>query len=346
MGISIRFVALATLAALSACGSSAGTPQNPSGGALPVIGSIERLDPAVDALVPADAQMELLADGFTWVEGPVWRKSGGYLLFTDIPMNTIHSWSEAEGVGVFLRPAGYTRNDPAGWELGSNGLIFDSEDRLIMADHGNRQVARLDESNFTKSTLAERYQGRRLNSPNDLAFHSNGDLYFTDPPYGLDGTFDDPRRELDFCGVYRLTPSGELTLLTTEIARPNGIALSPDEQTLYVAASDPDEPVWRAFDLLDDGTITNGRIIFDASAQVAAGLPGVPDGMTVDVAGNIFATGPGGVFILAPDGRHLGTLLTGDRTSNVEFGDDGSTLYITSNSRLLRIRLNTKGLGF
>jgi gluconolactonase len=215
-----------------------------------------------------------------------------------------------------------------------------------MADHGNRQVARLNELDYTKVTLADRYQGQRLNSPNDLIFHSNGNLYFTDPPYGLDGTFDDPRRELDFCGVYRLTPEGELTLLTTEIERPNGIAFSPDERTLYVAASDPDEPVWRAFDVLDDGTIANGRIFFDASAQVAAELPGLPDGMTVDTNGNVFATGPGGVFIFAPDGRHLGTLLTGDRTSNVDFGDDGSTLYITSNTRLLRIRLSSTGMGF
>jgi gluconolactonase len=311
-----------------------------------VVGTIERLDPGLDAIVPADAQMELLAEGFTWVEGPVWRKSGGYLLFTDIPMNTIHSWSEEDGIGVFLRPAGYTRNDPAGWELGSNGLIFDTGDRLIMADHGNRQVARLDESNFTKVTLADNYEGQRLNSPNDVAFHSNGDLYFTDPPYGLDGTFDDPRRELDFCGVYRLTPSGELTLLTTEIERPNGLAFSPDERTLYVAASDPNEPVWRAFDVLDDGTIANGRIFFDASAQVAAGLTGLPDGMTVDANGNLFATGPGGVFVFAPDGRHLGTFLTGQPTSNVDFGDDGSTLYITSNTRLLRIRHSTTGVGF
>jgi len=346
MNPSIRWAAVAALTAVAACQSDARMPEEASETMYSVVGTIDRLDSALDAIVPADAQMELLAEGFRWVEGPVWRKSGNYLLFTDIPMNTIYSWSAADGIGVFLRPAGYTRNDPAGWELGSNGLIFDSEDRLVMADHGNRQVARLDESNFTKVTLADSYQGRRFNSPNDVAFHSNGDLYFTDPPYGLDGTFDDPRRELDFCGVYRLTPSGQLTLLTTEIGRPNGLAFSPDERTLYVAASDPNEPVWRAFDVQDDGTISNGRIFFDASAQVAAGLTGLPDGMTVDTNGNIFATGPGGVFIFAPDGRHLGSLLTGEPTSNVDFGDDGSTLYITSNTRLLRIRLSTTGVGF
>jgi len=239
-----------------------------------VLGRIERLQPDLDVLVPPDAKIEIVAEGFDWSEGPVWRKSGGYLLFTDIPKNTIYRWKEGEGVTVFLRPAGYTGPEPPGVELGSNGLAFDAEDRLVMADHGNRQIARLNERNYTKTTLADRYQGKRLNSPNDLVFRSNGDLYFTDPPYGLRGLNQDPNKELDFNGVYRLTPSGELTLLTRELTFPNGIAFSPDERTLYVANSDPNRAIWMAFDVLEDGTIGNGRVLFDATRSSGRARPG------------------------------------------------------------------------
>lgn len=311
-----------------------------------VLGRIERLQPDLSALVPPDAKIEIVAEGFDWSEGPVWRKNGGYLLFTDIPKNTIYRWKEGEGVTVFLRPAGYTGPEPPGIELGSNGLAFDAEDRLVMADHGNRRIARLNEDNYTKTTLADRYQGKRLNSPNDLVFRSNGDLYFTDPPYGLRGLNRDPNKELDFNGVYRLTPSGELTLLTRELTFPNGIAFSPDERTLYVANSDPNRAIWMAFDVLEDGTIANGRVLFDATPFVRQGRAGLPDGLTVDQSGNLFAAGPGGVLVLTPDGRHLGTIETGQATSNCAFGDDGSTLYITADAYLLRIRLNTKGVGF
>jgi gluconolactonase len=310
------------------------------------LGGIARLDPALDALIPKDAQLEKLAEGFDWTEGPVWRKSGGYLLFSDIPKNTIYRWKEGAGLAVFLRPAGYTEADPAGRELGSNGLTIDAQDRLVIMDHGNRRVVRLNETNYTKVVLAERYEGKRFNSPNDLVYRSNGDLYFTDPPYGLDGKNADPHRELSFNGVYRLTPSGQFTLLTSELTFPNGIALSPDEKTLYVSVSDPARAVWMAFDVRADGTLGPGRVFFDATAFVRAGKKGLPDGMKVDRQGHLFATGPGGVLIFAPDGRHLGTIETGQATSNCAFGDDGSTLYITADTLLLRIRLSTKGLGF
>lgn len=312
----------------------------------PEIGSFDRIDPAFDELVPADARIEKLADGFAWSEGPIWRKSEGYLLFTDIPNNTIHKWNEFDGLSVFLRPAGYTQSDPPGRELGSNGLIFDDQDRLLMADHGNRQIARLDESNFTKETLVAQYQGNRLNSPNDMIIRSNGDIYFTDPPYGLEGLHQSQHQELDFAGVYRLTPSGDLTLLADDLRFPNGIAFSPDERTLYVAVSDPENLVWMAYDVLEDGSIQDGRVLFDASHLAEEGKPGLPDGMTVDKQGNLFATGPGGVLVIAPDGTHLGSIETGQPTANCKFGEDGSTLYITSNMNLLRVRLNTTGLGF
>jgi gluconolactonase len=306
------------------------------------VGSIERLDPALDALVDPDAPIERLATGFQWAEGPVWRSAGGYLLFSDVPANTIYRWKDGEGLGVFLRPAGYAGATPAGRELGTNGLTLDRDGSLVVADHGNRQVARIDEKRFTRTTLADRYEGKRLNSPNDLVFHSNGDLYFTDPPYGLDRQNDDPAKEQPHNGVYRLTPTGELTLLTTELSFPNGLAFSPDEKTLYVANSDPSRAIWMAFDVRADGILGPGRVFFDATSLVRAGKAGLPDGLKVDRVGNLFATGPGGVLVFTPAGQHLGTIATGQPTANCAFGDDGATLYITANDQLLRLRLRTR----
>src|SRR5690554_4131190 len=203
------------------------------------VGSFERVDPRFDELVPADAKLEVLAEGFEWTEGPVWSKFEGYLLFSDIPRNTIYRWDEENGLRVYIRPAGYSGAEPPGFELGTNGLLFDAEGRLVACDHGNRQIVRFDTTNFTRTTLADRYEGKRLNSPNDAVFRSNGDLYFTDPPYGLRGLNDSPLKELPYNGVYRLSADGELTLLTDELSFPNGIAFSPDEKTLYVANSDP-----------------------------------------------------------------------------------------------------------
>ncbi|CAN5581661.1 SMP-30/gluconolactonase/LRE family protein [soil metagenome] len=311
------------------------------------VGSLERLDPAFDALVPRDARIEVLAEGFHWSEGPVWRRSGGYLLFTDVPGNTIYRWQEGEGLSVFLRPSGYSVGTAApGREAGSNGLTFDAEDRLVMADHGNRMVARLDEETFVKTPLAERYQGRRFNSPNDVVFNSRGDLFFTDPPYGLRGGLESPLRELEFSGVYRLSASGELTLLDRELRFPNGITLSPHERTLYVANSDPERAIIKAYDLRADGTVAEGRVLFDATEGVRQGKKGLPDGLRADRSGNLFATGPGGVLVITPEGRHLGTIETGQATANVTFGDDGSTLYMTAHSYLMRIRTSTRGAGF
>jgi gluconolactonase len=325
---------------LAACSHPRPTP------GVTTVGSIERIDPALDALVAPDARVERLAEGFAWSEGPAWRKNGGYLVFSDAPHNTIWKWKEGEGISVFLRPAGFTGPNPPGRELGSNGLTFDASGALVMADHGNRQIARLADSNFTKTTLVDRYQGKRLNSPNDLVYRSNGDLYFTDPPYGLFGQDDDPAKELPFSGVYRLAPSGELTLLTRELKRPNGIALSPDERTLYVANSDADHAVWMAYDVNSDGTIGNGRVLFDATPLVKAGKQGLPDGMKIDRAGNIFASGPGGVLVLSPAGKHLGTITAGTVVANCAWGDDGSTLYMTANNTIARVRVRTRGMGW
>lgn len=307
------------------------------------VGSFERVDPRFDTLVPPDARLEVLAEGFEWTEGPVWSMREAYLLFSDIPRNTIYRWDEVNGLRTYIRPAGYTGAEPPGFELGTNGLLFDAEGRLVVCDHGNRQIARFDTTNFTRTVLADSYEGKRLNSPNDAVFRSNGDLYFTDPPYGLRGLNDSPLKELPHNGVYRLSAAGELTLLTDELSFPNGIAFSPDEKTLYVANSDPNRAIWMAYDVHEDGTIGNGRVFFDATPWVKQGRRGAPDGMKVDLSGNLFATGPGGLVVLSPDGTHLGTIETGQSTANCAFGDDGSTLYITADMFLMRIRLNTRG---
>ncbi len=309
------------------------------------LGTIERFDPRFDKLVPPGSKMEILAEGFDWSEGPVWDKQGKFLLFSDVPQNTVYLWKDGLAKPeVFLKPSGYTGTIPRGGEPGSNGLVRDSGGRLVLCQHGDRRIARLEVGGKFK-TLVDNYQGKKLNSPNDAVYASDGSLYFTDPPYGLLGQNKDPNKELPFNGVYRLSPKGELTLLTKEMTYPNGIAVSPDEKTLYVANSDPEKAIWMAFPLKEDGTIGPGRVFFDATRGVKT-LKGLPDGMKVDKDGNVFATGPGGVLVFAPDGTHLGTLNTGEATANVGWGDDGSTLYITADMNLARLKTTTKGSGF
>ncbi len=302
-----------------------------------VIGEIQRLDPRVDALIPPDATIEKLADGFEFIEGPVWDRQNARLLFSDVRGNEIYQWSEADGASTFIDPV--FEGDPAGKRsISSNGLTLDAEGRLIMCEHGNRRISRV-EADGTRSVVVEQYEDGQLNSPNDAVYASDGSLYFTDPPYGLEGLEESPDRELDFNGIYRLSPDGELALLVRDQTRPNGIALSPDETTLYVANSDAENKVWMAYDLDDDGA-SNGRVFYDVNDQTA---PGAADGMKVDTAGNLFATGPGGVWVIAPDGTHLGTISTGEVTANVGWGDDGRTLYLTASTSLYRIRLSTEG---
>jgi gluconolactonase len=307
---------------------------------------IERLDPRFDALVPRDAVVEKVVDTFEWVEGPVWNREGNFLLFSEIPSNSIYKWQESNGTSLFLRPSGYTGPEPfTGKEPGSNGLTFDSTGRLVLCEHGDRRIARLEVSG-RKTTLADRYEGPegsgRLNSPNDLVFHSSGDLYFTDPPFGLPGGFEDPAKELPFQGVYRLTKEGKLTLLTRDVRAPNGIGFSPDEKTLYVSNADRGNPVWYAFEVNPHGTLGSRRVFFDGTALINT-APGVPDGLKVDRRGNVFVAGPGGIYVLAPDGTHLGSFLTGVATSNSAWGGDGSVLYFTAGSTIYRVRLTTSG---
>jgi gluconolactonase len=304
----------------------------------PTLGKIERLDPAFDQLVDPDVVIELLAEKkFEWAEGPVWDATARRLLFSDIPRNMIWEWSPQGGLKPFLVPAGYTGAEPfTGREPGSNGLAFNKAGELVLCQHGDRRVAKLVAGKFV--TLVDRYQGKRLNSPNDLVIKGNGDIYFTDPPYGLPKGAEDPAKELDFQGVYRLSAQGEVTLLTRELSRPNGIAFSPDERTLYVANSDPQRAIVMAYAVKSDGTLGTGKVFFDKTQAAQQKQPGLPDGLKVSRDGTVWATGPGGVFVYSPQGRQLATLATGVPTANVTFGDDGSTLFITADKNLARVR--------
>jgi gluconolactonase len=307
----------------------------------PSIGKIHRLDPALDELIAPDAHLEKLADGFTWTEGPIWVADGGYLLFSDIPRNSIFRWKEGQGVSLFLHPSGYTGNTYYGLEPGSNGMTLDSEGRLIACEHGDRRVSRLYKDGG-KMTLADGYRGKRLNSPNDLVYKSDGMLYFTDPAYGIPDRYEDTtRRELDFCGVYRVSSGREVELLTDELDKPNGLAFSPDESVLYVSHSDPDRAIWMRYPVRADGTLDQGDVFYDVT-EYAGRLPGNPDGFKVDERGNLFATGPGGVWVFSPKGKALGRIETGEQTANCAWGDDGCTLYITAHMLVLRIQTKTR----
>lgn len=305
--------------------------------------TLESLDARFTALIPADTKIEKIADDLLWSEGPLWDAKTKSLLFSDIPRNVVMKWNAEKGVSRFLENSGYTGAAPfAGREPGSNGLTFDPRGRLTLCQHGDRRVSSR-EADGTTVTLAATFEGKRLNSPNDLVFDSQGALYFTDPPYGLPGTFTDPAKELPFQGVFRVGTDGNITLLTKELEAPNGLAFSPDYKTLYVANSRTSAPIWMAYPVKPDGSLGKGRVFADSTKYYKDG-DGVPDGLKVDVHGNVFATGPGGVLVYAPDGVLLGRILTGVPTANVAFGEDGATLFITANHRVLRLRTKTQGV--
>ena len=331
-------MAAALAAWTTACG---GAPEAPPDeveiGEAAGVGRILRVDPRFDALVPPGATIEKLAEGYVFTEGPVWIRGESRLLFSDVRANAIHQWTEADGASPFIDPV--FEGDREGLRsISSNGLTLDAEGRLVICEHGNRRISRV-EADGSRTVLVDSFEGNRLNSPNDAVYGADGSLYFTDPPYGLEGLEESPLRELDFNGVYRLRPDGALELLVRDQTRPNGIALSPDESTLYVANSDANQKVWMAYDLDEDGA-SNGRVFFDVNDQTA---PGAADGLKVDLAGNLFATGPGGVWVLGWDGAHLGTIMPGEVVANVAWGGDGQTLYMTASTGVYRIRLATGG---
>ncbi len=305
------------------------------------IGQVVRLDDRMDKIVKPGAYIEKIAKGFQWTEGPLWIEDGNFLLFSEIPSNTIYKWTEAKGAEVYITPSGYTGEVQRGGEPGSNGLILDPQGQLVMCQHGDRRMAKMDaplskpESSFV--TIIDKWEGKRFNSPNDAIYDSKGNLYFTDPPYGLTGNVNDPAKEIDFQGVYRYGNDGKLTLLTDSMTRPNGLALSPDEQTLYVANSDPDKAIWNAFDINEYGEISNERVFYDVTGKPGKGLP---DGMKIMPDGTIFATAAGGVWIFTPEGEALGRIDSGEATSNCAFNSDYSILYMTCDDYVMRIKLN------
>ena len=309
----------------------------------PTVGSIERLDPAFDALVAPGAVLEKIAEGFTWSEGPVWI--GNVLLFSDVPENIVYRWKPGTtGAEVFLKPSGMLTPKPGFREKGSNGLTRDAQGRLLLCQHGERRVARHEKGKFT--SLADRFEGKRFNSPNDLVMHSSGAIYFTDPPYGLEGLNDSPLKELSFNGVFRVATNREITPVSKTLTFPNGIAFSPDEKVLYIGVSDGKATRVVAYDVLPDGTLTNERTFFDAQPRTVAGDKGACDGLKVDRNGNVWATGPGGVLVISPAGKLLGVLRTGGLTANCGWGDDGGTLYVTAHGMVLRLKTTTKGAGW
>jgi gluconolactonase len=307
--------------------------------------SIRRLDPALDAIVDPAASVAVLATGFQWAEGPVWVKDGGYLLFTDPPRNACLKWKAGAGVTPFLQPSGLQTEVPNDIrEPGANGLAIDAKGGLIVADSGSRAIVRVDLKTRRRTVLADRFDGKRFNSPNDVVVHPNGTIYFTDPPYGLREGDKSSLKELPINGVYRRTPDGKVELVSDAFARPNGVALSPKRDRLYLALSDEKQPEIMMFPLGADGKPTGEPTRFhDARPQHAEGRPGLPDGLKVDRVGNVFATGPGGVHVVSPQGKLLGIIATGKSIANCAFGEDGRTLFLTSSDMLARVRLKTSG---
>jgi gluconolactonase len=306
-------------------------------------GSVERLNPLMDEIVPPGELPEILVSGFEWTEGPVWLPEQNILIFSDIPVNSVFQWSEKKGLKLYLKPSGYTDPSPRGGEVGSNGLVLDKEGRLVLCQQGERRMARMDASLDNPQarfiSIADKWEGKRFNSPNDAIYNSRGDLYFTDPAYGMEKGFEDPKREINFTGVYKYSAEGVLTLLTGKMTAPNGLALSPDESRLYISNSGAgDQSLWMVYGFRPDGSLDEGRIFYNASSEAKIDS-GAPDGMKVRKDGIIFATGPGGVWIFTPDGKHLGTVRTGQATSNCVFDADCKYLYITADKHLMRIRL-------
>ena len=301
------------------------------------VGKMIRLDPAFDALVPKDAGIEKVATGFNFTEGPLWRPDG-LLWFSDVPGNVVRSLTPAGQVKVIIQNAGGVATSPSGAFIGPNGMISDKDGAVLLCQHGARRIVRVGKD-MQITTYIDKFEGHRFNSPNDLVYRSDGALYFTDPPYGLSGQDDDPAKELKFNAVF-LYAHGSLKPIVTDLTRPNGIAFSPDEKTLYVSNSDEAKRFWMRYDVAADGTVSNGRKFYDLAG---AKEQGIPDGMKVDSKGNIYAAGPEGVWVFSANGKHLGIIQPGETVANCAWGDDGKTLYITASTSVYRIRVAIPG---
>lgn len=308
-------------------------------------GKIIRIDNKFDELLDVNTPIEIVSEGYEWSEGPLWIKDGGYLLFSDVPRNTIYKWKDGISTEVFLNPSGYTGKGKYSNEPGSNGLAMSNDGQILACEHGDRRVSKMPLAGGGKLTLADNINGKRFNSPNDLVQSKAGHIYFTDPPYGLPKRQDDPSRELDLYGVYKIDNKGKVSLQIADLTRPNGVALSPDHKTLYVAQSDT-KAIIMQYPILENGNIGKGKLLFDASYLNKEGLRGAPDGLKVDAQGNIFSTGPGGLLIIDKAGKLLGRIETGQATSNIAWGEDGSTIFLTADMNILRIKTKTKGANF
>jgi gluconolactonase len=336
MAILSRSILIFSLIFTSLCCTSKKLQEKPNS-------SIEILDPAALSLINPEAKQLILAEGFDWTEGPLWVEDLNALLFTDIPKNSIFKVTKNGELNLYLTPSGYTGQEARGGEVGANGLILNSEGFLVLCQHGDRRMAQMtsgvDNPKPEFLTLVDSYQGRRLNSPNDGVYDLLGNLYFTDPPYGLEFNMDDPAKELNFQGIYCLKRDGEL-LLVDSISRPNGITFSPDQSKLLVANSDPKQAVWYQYDIVSPGVVENKQLFFDATEWVGKeGFKGLPDGMKMHSSGTLFATGPGGVWVFDPEGKPLARILTGEATSNCALSTDEKTLFMTADNYVLKLEL-------
>ena len=338
-----------TAATTTATGPGAADAPTTTAPGVETIGKLTTFDPAFATAVAADARIEkLTGDAFTWSEGPTWVRNGGYLLFDDVPANRMYRWSDADGLSVFLEPSGYTGPEMDTLrEAGANGLFAEPSGTVLLADSGSRLVARFDPVTKRRTTLASHFDGKRLNSPNDVALRNDGSVFFTDPPYGLKDMNDSPVKEQAVNGIYRIGADAKVHLVDGSLSLPNGIAFSPDGNTLYVANSDPDKPILMAYVLDAAGNAGERRVFADMSDLMGEGVHGLPDGIAVSTDGLVFATGPGGVLVFDPAGKRLGRIETGSAIANVAFGgDDGRTLYMTSHKFLARVPVQVTGLGF
>ncbi len=322
---------------LAAC-SKAPEPAKTVAVAEPPTGSIVRLDPGLDALIAPDAKIEKVSTGYKFLEGPLWRSQGS-LWFSDLVGNVVHQWTPDGKVTDVLNPGGYDGKDlPADGYNGPNGMAVGPDGNVALCQHGNRRIVTL-AADKKVTPLVEKFDGKKLNSPNDVVYSPDGALYFTDPPFGLPKQDEDPAKEIKFNGVYRFA-KGKVEAIYKDLARPNGIAFSPDFKTLYLSNSEATHRLWMRCDVAATGPLTNCKVFADATSSPDQG---VPDGMRVDSAGNVYASGPGGLWVFSPEGKHLGTIKTPEGPSNCSFGDDGKTLYITAVSSVYKIRVNVAG---
>jgi gluconolactonase len=336
-----QFIAIFIILVVIACNNK----NNMKSTSYKTTGTIERIDPSLDAIISPTATIEIIAEGFEWSEGPVWIEKHNMLLFSDVPMNTVYKWTEAKGAEVYLKPSGYTGTTPSKCkEPGSNGLTLDNEDNLVLCQHGDRQMGKmdapLDKPQAKYITLANKFEGKRFSSPNDCVYNSSSELFFTDPPYGLQTQDDtDSLKEIKHNGVYKVKKDGTVILLVDSITRPNGLAFLPGEKKIIIANSDPAKPYWYIYDVDDNDSLQNGKIFYDASAAMGKGVRGLPDGFKIDKNGNVFATGPGGLWIFNNEGKVLGKIKFTESTSNCALSPDEKTLYVTNDMNVLRIRL-------